>query len=160
MRSAIVPFAVNAMADGRVRGDLCRVRAAEYEDEVTERPWQSLIRELRDSGFESPYLDRLRARHDVAAAQEELEKELIREMAEALGRSGEKVDVALLRLEVSGRALAAADDPAERDRLAAEFNALRNAALQARHELRIHREAVGIRRNDCLDTQYPIPPRA
>ena len=127
---------------------------------MTERPWQSLARELRDCGFESPYLERLRARHDVAAAQEQLEKEIIREMAEALGRAGEKVDVALLRLEVTGRALAAAVDPAERHRLTGEFNALRKAAFQARHELRIHREAVGIRRNDCLDAQYPIPPRA
>jgi len=139
---------------------LCRTRVAEYEENVTERPWQSLVRELRDSGFESPYLERLRARHDVAAAQEQLEKELIREMAEALGRAGEKVDVALLRLDVVGRALAAAVDPAERRRLADEFNTLRTAALQARHELRIHREAVGIRRNDCLDAHYPIPPRA
>lgn len=55
-----------------------------------ERPWQSLVRELRDAGIESPYLERLRARH----------------------------------------------------------------------ELRIHREAVGIRRNDVLDRDYLIPPRA
>jgi hypothetical protein len=125
-----------------------------------ERPWQSLVRELRDSGIESPYLDRLRARHDVAAAQEELEKEIIHEMAQALGRAGEKVDVALLRLDLAGKALAAATDDGERARLAAAFNALREAALTARHELRIHREAVGIRRNDALDREYPIPPRA
>ena len=125
-----------------------------------ERPWQSLVRELRDSGIESPYLDRLRARHDVAAAQEELEKEIIHEMAQALGRAGEKVDVALLRLDVAGKALAAATDAGERARLADVFNALRDAALTARQELRIHREAVGIRRNDALDREYPIPPRA
>ena len=139
---------------------MCRTRVAEYEENVTERPWQSLVRELRDSGFESPYLERLRARHDVAAAQEELERELIREMAEALGRAGEKVDLALLRLDVAGRALAVAIDPEERRRLTEQFNALRQTALQARHDLRIHREAVGIRRNDCLDAEYPIPPRA
>jgi len=125
-----------------------------------ERPWQSLARELRDAGIESPYLDRLRARHDVAAAQEALEKEIIHEMAQALGRAGEKVDVALLRLDLAGKALAAATEPGERARLTAAFNALRDAALTARHELRIHREAVGIRRNDVLDREYPIPPRA
>jgi hypothetical protein len=124
-----------------------------------ERPWQSLVRELRDTGFESPYLDRLRARHDVAAAQEQLEKEIIREMAEALGRSGEKVDVALLRLELAGKEVAAATNPDQRSRLVARFNALRAVAITARHELRIHREAVGIRRNDVLDREYPIPPR-
>jgi len=125
-----------------------------------ERPWESLIRELRDSGHESVYLDRLRARHDVAAAQEQLEREIIREMAEALGRAGDKVDLALLRLELAGKALARATDPAERARLGARFNALRVEAITARHELRIHREAVGIRRNDALEREYPIPPRA
>jgi hypothetical protein len=125
-----------------------------------ERPWESLVRELRDADYESPYLDRLRARHDVAAAQEQLEKEIIREMAAALGRSGEKVDVALLRLELAARALAAARDPEERARLVGAFNARRDDALKARHELRIHREAVGIRRNEMLDREYPIPPRA
>jgi hypothetical protein len=125
-----------------------------------ERPWQSLVRELRDSGYESPYLDRLRARHDVAAAQEQLEKEIIREMAAALGRAGEKVDVALLRLELAGKELAAATDPEQRARLVTTFNALRQEAIKVRHELRIHREAVGIRRNDTLDREYPIPPRA
>jgi len=125
-----------------------------------ERPWQTLVRELRDRGYQSPYLDRLRTRLDVEAAQEELEKEIVREMAAALGRSGEKVDVALLRLELAGRDLAAATDLAERARLTVRFNALRAEALKARHELRIHREAVGIRRNDMLDREYPIPPRA
>lgn len=125
-----------------------------------ERPWESLIRELRDSGHESVYLDRLRARHDVAAAQEQLEREIIREMAEALGRAGDKVDLALLRLELAGKALARATDPDERARLAARFNALRGEAITARHELRIHREAVGIRRNEALEREYPIPPRS
>lgn len=124
-----------------------------------ERPWQALVRELKDEGYESPYLDRLRARHDVAAAQEELEKEIMREMAEALGRSGEKVDVALLKLELAARDLASARDDEERFRLVAAFNARREEALTARHELRIHREAIGIRRNDTLDTEYPIPPK-
>jgi len=125
-----------------------------------ERPWKTLVRELRDAGYESPYLDRLRARHDVYAAQEELEKEIVREMAQALGRTGEKVDVAFLRLELAGKALAAATDAADRERLAATFNTLRAEAITARHELRIHREAIGIRRHHELDRDYPIPPRA
>jgi hypothetical protein len=124
-----------------------------------ERPWQSLIRELRDAGHESPYLDRLRARHDVYAAQEQLEKEIIKEMAAALGRAGEKVDVAFLRLELAGKELAAARDADERARRVTRFNTLRAAAIEARQELRIHREAVGIRRNDVLDREYPVPPR-
>ena len=124
-----------------------------------ERPWRSLVRDLSDSGFESPYLDRLRARVDVETAQDDLEKEIVREIAIALGRSGEKVDVALLRLDIAARAVDAATCDEERAERVARFNALRLDALQARHELRIHREAVGIRRNEGLETMYPIPPR-
>ena len=50
-------------------------------------------------------------------------------------------------------------DDTARAACAARFDALRTQALQARHELLIHREAVGIRRNDILETLYPIPPR-
>ncbi len=77
---------------------------------MSDRPWQALVRELRDSGYDSPYLARLRARIDVAAAQEQLEKEILREIAQALGRSGEKVDVALLRLELLEKEIAAAPE--------------------------------------------------
>lgn len=125
---------------------------------MIDRPWQTLVRELRDSGYESPYLNRLRRRVDVETAQEQLEKEIMREIALALGRSGEKVDVALLRLELAAKDVATATD-AERAPLVERFNALRADALKARHDLRIHREAVGIRRNEGLDVMYPIPPR-
>jgi hypothetical protein len=65
----------------------------------------------------------------------------------------------LLRLELAGRDLDAVTDDTERAACAARFDALRTQALQARQELLIHREAVGIRRNDILETLYPIPPR-
>jgi hypothetical protein len=54
---------------------------------MPERPWQTLVRQLTDAGYESPYLDRLRARVDPAQAQDTLEQEIIREMASALGRA-------------------------------------------------------------------------
>ena len=118
---------------------------------------RALVRELRDSGIESPYLDRLRARLDPARAQGELEKELVREMALALGRTEDKLNVALLRLELGLQGLARAADDEERARCTAHVRGLRAEALRARHELLIHREAVGIRRNECLETIYPIP---
>jgi hypothetical protein len=39
----------------------------------------------------------------------------------------------------------------------ARFTALRREALHARHELLIHREAVGMRRNAMLESVYPTP---
>jgi hypothetical protein len=40
-----------------------------------------------------------------------------------------------------------------------EFNARRREALEARWELAIQREAVGLRRNEVVEGLYPIPPR-
>jgi hypothetical protein len=124
---------------------------------MPERPWQTLVRQLTDAGYESPYLDRLRARVDPAQAQDTLEQEIIREMASALGRAEDKLNAALLRLELAGRALAAAVDRGERRDRAIAFNAERTQALRARWELTIQREAVGMRRNDVLERLYPIP---
>jgi hypothetical protein len=122
-------------------------------------PWKALVLKLQDQGYESPYLDRLRRRLDPEQAQASLEKEIVQEIAAALGRTAAKLDLALLRLELAGKELDAAIDVTERDACAVRFDARRAEALQARHELLIHREAVGIRRNDILETLYPIPPR-
>lgn len=117
------------------------------------------MRELSRSGFESPYLERLKRRVDVELSTEELEKEIVQEMATALGRAGDKVDYALLRLDLAHQAIAEAPDPVERRRRVARWNELREEAVQARYELRIHREAVGIRQNRVLEALYPIPER-
>ena len=121
--------------------------------------WRNLVRELTDAGYESPYLDRLKARVDVAQAQSSLEKEIIAEMASALGRAEDKLNAALLRLELAGKDLEKAA-PAERPARAIVFDARRADALQARWELVIQRESVGILRNEVIERMYPIPPRA
>jgi len=122
-------------------------------------PWKTLVTELTDSGYQSPYLDRLRSRMDVEQAHATLEQEIVAEIAAALGRTAAKLDHALLRLELAGRDLEGLADAEARATGAARFETLRQEALQARHELLIHREAVGFRRNDLLETLYPIPPR-
>jgi hypothetical protein len=120
--------------------------------------WRSLVRELTDSGFESDYLDRLRARVDVAQAQTSLETEIIAEMASALGRAEDKLNVALLRLEIATRELADAG-PSDRDRCLVAYDTRHREAIIARWEFVIHREAVGIWRNELIEQLYPIPPR-
>ncbi|HZP42894.1 MAG TPA: hypothetical protein VFD84_15485 [Candidatus Binatia bacterium] len=125
---------------------------------MRDAPWRKLVLELKERGCESPYLDRLRQRLDVEQSQQALETEIVQEMAAALGRTEEKLLHALLRLELARRDLDAAAE-AERPALAARFDACRAEALARRHELQIHREAVGIRRNAILETLYPIPAR-
>jgi hypothetical protein len=124
---------------------------------VTDSRVKRLVAGLKERGYESVYLDRLEQRLDVEAAHEVLEQEIVAEMAAALGRSGAKVDLALLRLEMAGREVDAAADGEGRSALVARFNALRAEALRARQELAIHREAVGFRRNQELERLYPVP---
>jgi hypothetical protein len=120
--------------------------------------WKTLVTELKDQGYRSPYLDRLRQRLDVEQAHATLEREIVQEIAAALGRTAAKLDYALLRLELSARELDAAVTDEERAIRAEVVEARRTDALRARHELLIHREAVGIRRNEILEQVYPIPP--
>ena len=123
-------------------------------------PYKSIVRKLQADGFESPYLDRLAQRVDAEEEETRLELEVRREVASALGRTGAKVDLAFLKLEVAGRELAALPPGPEREAAVARFNALRREADAARLDLRIHREAVGFRRNDHLARMYPLPPPA
>jgi len=124
---------------------------------MPEPPWKQLVEELKDQGYESVYLDRLRARLDVEQQHAILEKEIIQEMAWALGQSAAKVDHALLELELLEQALLREMDPAKSAALAAEHETKRQEALRLRRDLLIHREAIGIRRNDSLERMYPIP---
>ena len=119
-------------------------------------PWKRLVEELKDQGHESIYLDRLRATLDVEQQHGILEKEIIQEMAYALGRSAAKVDHALLELELLEAELGKCESPQRREELARAIKAKRTQARALRRELLIHREALGIRRNDILETMYPI----
>lgn len=126
-------------------------------------PWKRLVEQLKSDGFESPYLERLSQRLvvDRDSAHAELEKEIRAEMAAALGRTEDKVNLALLELDVAGKAVDAAEG-GPRDALVAaitEYNRLREAAERALRDLMIHREAIGIRQHKLLADFYPIPPR-
>ena len=118
-----------------------------------------LARALKADGPGAPQVEQLRARFGVAESQQALEREIAQEIAAALGRAGAKVEQALARLAEAGRALDAAPDELERRHCLERFEACRRAALTARHELLIHREAVGIRRHGELERQFPVPGR-
>ncbi len=130
---------------------------------MVEPAWKSLVESLRASRVESTYLDRLEARlgdlRQAGLQRTSLAQEILEEMAYALGRAEDKVNLALLELELASRALDDADDQA-RVRRRDEYNQQREVAVRARWELEIHREAIGFRRNSALlERYYPIPPR-
>jgi hypothetical protein len=122
-------------------------------------PWRKLATSLQDGSAEGRYADEVRARITPEGHLAEVEREIVAEMANALGRSQDKVRTAIARVEEAGRAVDAAPDEAERRVRVERFNELRTLALRARRDLLIHRECIGFRRNDHLETEYPIPPR-
>jgi hypothetical protein len=126
-------------------------------------PWKKLAAELVEHGVESKYLARVTARVTPEQQLENLELEIVQEMAGALGRSEDRINLALAELELllaraqkarreqdGGSALASAIDAFNRQRLVAQSRV---------RELLIHREALGFRRNQMLSELYPIPPR-
>ena len=120
-----------------------------------EPAWKSLVEQLVDEGRQSPYLDRLRDRYDVDPLQRQsVERELLEEMAGALGRAEDKVNLALLELE-----LAAEQADRRGDRASVEaYNAKRAHALRVRRDLLIHRDALRFPRDPRFSERYPIGP--
>jgi len=120
-----------------------------------EPAWKALVEQLLEEGHQSPYLERLRDRYDVRAPRESIEREVLREMASALARSEDKVNVALLELELCARRC---EERADRASVEA-FNAKRQHAIKVRRELLIHRDALRFPRDPRFEERYPIPPK-
>ena len=89
-----------------------------------------------------------------------IEKEIAGEKAAALGRAGERLELALHETREAAARLLAARDDAERDRRSEEYAMVRRRALDARLALLIQREALGLRRHATVDQQFPEPPDA
>lgn len=126
-------------------------------------PWKKLAQDLAEFGIESAYLSRVRARVDAEQQLELLEQELAGEIARALGRTEERLNLALAELELcEARFRRAQDAGAPRHELlelATAFNGQRAVAEARLRDLVIHREAAGFRRNQELYELYPLPPR-
>jgi len=94
---------------------------------------------------------------------ENLELEIVQEMAGALGRTEDRLNLALAELELHrARYERARREHAGATRLrelAQAHDAQRTVAQARFRELMIHREAVGFRRNQVLYELYPIPPK-
>jgi hypothetical protein len=128
-----------------------------------EPPWKKLAAELSEFGVESPYLDRVRSRVDPEQELKALEDEIAGEIASALGRTEERLNLALAELDLCKARFEAARvkhaPHHELVTLADAFNAQRKVAEQSLRNLTIHREAAGFRRNQILFELYPIPPK-
>jgi hypothetical protein len=122
-----------------------------------------LAADLVAQGIESKYLDRVLAKLAPDESLDQLQAEIACEIAQALGRSEDYVNVALAELELQRaryeRALREGAPMNERQGYADAFNAQRVVAQSKLRNLLIHREAIGFRRNQMLNELYPIPPK-
>ena len=102
---------------------------------------------------------------------ENTETEIRREKAEALGRTGERLEHILeelarlqgdmlSRAAVLGSSFGATggQDSSDLRAKVKKYAGLREQARQLRYYLVIQREAVGLRRHEDVDRQYPLPP--
>ncbi|MCA9633289.1 MAG: hypothetical protein KC766_36810 [Myxococcales bacterium] len=126
---------------------------------------RDLVKRLSAEGFRSPYLERLRARTAEARRNAELgkiQREIVEEMAASLGRAEDRINQALLELDVLAVAVEAAESRGDLQAATLrkdEFNRKREFAKLRVRDLRIQREALGFRNNALLAELYPIPPR-
>jgi hypothetical protein len=89
------------------------------------------------------------------------ELDIMQEQAEALGRTGGKLDESLRRLKVLGQRIKVFEREGEDARavnaLIKEFNQVRERTCQYLHYLIIQREAIGFRRHANVIRMYQIP---
>ena len=94
------------------------------------------------------------------------ERDIRQAQAEALGRTGERLQRILDQLAALDRRLdelaETGRDPAEADLVRSEIairNRLRDEAARVRHHLIIQREALGFARQTPVEQCYPVPER-
>lgn len=125
-------------------------------------PWQKLAAELREYGVESPYLERVRARVDAEQELRALQDEIAGEIARALGKTEERLNLAMAELDLCraklARVRAAGLSGSELQAAVAAFNSQRSVAEKRLRDLVIHREAAGFRRNQAVYEAHPLPP--
>jgi hypothetical protein len=104
--------------------------------------------------------------HGRADRLASVERELQQARAEALGRTGERLQGILDRLAALDRRidalLAASGASVGSDSLGSELDArnrLRDEAMRVRQQLMIQREAVGLARQTSVEECYPVPDR-
>lgn len=87
------------------------------------------------------------------------EKELLEEMAKALGNTGHQLEEVIEEMKALEEVMERTEDVEEYNLLVERFNDLHRTAMARREMLMIHREAIKIYKHTVIDAVYPIPER-
>jgi len=96
-------------------------------------------------------------RADVERSFTRVEQEIQQERAAALGRIGRTLHDLIERLARLRERYAGAGHE-ERQQIVRDYSDVMDRARLYRWYLEVQREAVGLRRHECLDRIYPVPP--
>ena len=125
------------------------------------KSWERSARLVKDTDVTNPYLEHIRAAHDPALHIKTLEDELRGTMGKALGRQGEKILSALKGMEEQRKQwdeLVDSDNVEQLTECVELHNQYRKEAIQARWELVVQRQAIGMLVNNqkFVHDAYPI----
>ena len=85
------------------------------------------------------------------------QKELLEEMAKALGSTGHQLETVIGKMKALEALMEQTPDIEEYNALVDKFNDLHRLALLRREMLVIHREAIKVFKHSYIDVFYPIP---
>lgn len=108
--------------------------------------------------YNDKYIDRIRETHDPSLQIKTLEDELKGTIGKALGKQGEKIlyNLQCMKQEYE---YAVENNGKNYNQHVQKYNEYRKAAIQARWELMVHRQAAGfiIDNHQFVQKHYPIP---
>jgi hypothetical protein len=134
-----------------------------------EASWRTLAQKLKAApdltSLEGKHIDKIKKQgvYSVEDSVGKLEEELQEEMAQALGRTGDKLEYVFKLMKLAQKSYYKSIENSEeliKRQLAAEtFNTLREEVDTRRRDLIIQRQAVGFywRNHQIITDHYPIP---
>lgn len=124
----------------------------------TLKTWERSAKMVKNTKVTNQYLELIRESHDPSLHIKSLEDELRGTMGKALGRQGDKIMFALGRMEEQRQRLHTLEEKNEIRECVILYNQYREEAKQARWELEVQRQAIGLLVNNqkFIHEQYPI----
>ena len=122
--------------------------------------WERSAKLVKNTDVTNKYLEHIRDMHDPSLHIKTMEDELCESMGKALGKQGEKIKMALHQMELELINYQKNNTNSKsKIKAAIRYNEYRNQAIQARWELKVHRQAVGfiIGNHEHVTNTFPIP---
>ena len=121
--------------------------------------WERSAKLVKNTNVTNQYLEHIRDTHDPSIHIKTMEDELRGSMGKALGKQGEKINIALHQMQLEYTNYTTTSSENNKRNAAIRYNEYRNQAIKARWELLVHRQAVGfiVGNHTHVTNTFPIP---